>query len=499
MTGQRDSLLSTYTRGIPQMGQLMPQQHTRPRTFRIGGRIMHDRKVEIARPVCRFPIVASLAQVLSATRISCVIALCLLLITSQMALPAEPNVPSKEILSRQYSQIVSEVRNCEIQFVNRDVGNNSPNGPQQVIIRCGVLFTHGDDAQIRLSWSNADRSDWKTGCDFQKLGDAPTASTTGADRVVCFRSEDASTAEFMNYSPPGKPTYTILMAVYQSERPLGAFHLPYVAAKRKWNYRDEFACSGRSLVDEFFGFGLDLWSEPRRDVLEGQDRWRVDVSLTGGRARLKVGPQYGKLEGEDYLSAWFETKSPYRLRTITSDRRFFYEGVEVPIEFTGAKWWVRRADLSGYDSSPSGFTFPIEGRQTMASANQPSQSFDEVAAAYLDKGVLTKSSEHYLSNDCTWVVKQIKHIESNEGLWIQPVAGTLVHNVDAGTEILAGKTKFETALILGYIPSANWRNPANIKAVFYGSIEVGLIVIGIAVLAVILRRHVKRVRNSSLQ
>ncbi len=300
------------------------------------------------------------------------------------------------------------------------------------------LFMFGDDAQLRVSWSYEDLPDWKSAFDFSRLGNGPTSSIEGADRTICYRSKDSTTKEIMKIKGSGNDPSNMLMSQRKSEHDLGPFFLPYVAVNRKWNYRGEFASAGKSLVDEFFGFSMEQWLGPRRADLNGQQRWRVDISLTGGRAPLPVNPELGMLEGEDILSGWFEIQSPYRLREITKERRYYSEGIEIPIKFSGEKWWERRVDLSDYVLSPNGCTFPMEGRETMGIAVKPIQAFDEVASAYKNQGVFTVDSDHFLALDRSWVVKQIEKLESDEGIQIEPSPGMMIHNADAGTHSVFG-------------------------------------------------------------
>lgn len=358
--------------------------------------------------------------------------------TSQSTEKLDPDAPSKDSLYRQYFDISPKLKNSEFQFVTREVSKGSPDGDGTVLIKRFKLFMFGDDAQLRMSWSNKDLPDWKSGVDFSRLGNGPTSSTEGADRTFCFRSKDSTTTEIMKIKGSSNAPSNILMSERKSEHVLGPFFLPYVAANRKWNYRSEFASAGQSLVDEFFGFGVDQWAGPRRADLDGQQRWRVDISLSGGHAPLTVNPELGKLEGEDILSGWFEIQSPYRLREITKERRYYSEGIEIPIKFSGEKWWERRVDLSEYVLSPSGYAFPMEGRETMGIAVKPIQTFDEVASAYKNQGVFTVGSDHFLASDRSWVVKQIEKLESDEGFQIEPSAGMMIHNADAGTHSVFG-------------------------------------------------------------
>lgn len=357
--------------------------------------------------------------------------------TQRTAEKQDPDAPSKDSLYRAYFDISSKVKNSEFQFVTREVTKGSSDADNAVLIKRIKLFMYGDDAQLRVLWSNEDLPDWKSGFDFSRLGNGPTSSIEGADRTICYRSKDSTTTEIMKIKGSSNDPSNILMSERKSEHDLG-FSLPYVAANRKWNYRGEFASSGKSLVDEFFGLGLELWSGPRRADLDGQQRWRVDISLTGGHAPLPVNPELGTLEGEDILSGWFEIQSPYRLREITRERRFYSDGVEIPIKFSGESWWERRVDLSEYELSPIGYAFPMEGRETMGIAVKPIQTFDEVASAYKNQGVFTVDSDHFLALDRSWVVKQIEKLESDEGIQIDPSPGMMIHNVDTGTRSVFG-------------------------------------------------------------
>lgn len=352
----------------------------------------------------------------------------------------QPDPTPRDLLSIQYREIASQVRNSRIQFVTREVSRGSPNGGEQVLLKCCELFLFGDEAQIRMSWSNQDQPDWRDRCTFDQTGNTPASAIEGTERVFCFRSKDLATAEFMNV-PPGRP-YSVLMAKYGSEHDLGRFFLPYVAENRRWNHRGEFKAAGHSLVDDFFRHEMNHLGKPRLASLDGQERWRADLSISGQRVPLPVRPEYGKLDGEDILSAWFETQPPYRLRTITQERRFFHKNAEVLVKYSGEQRWDRRVDLSGYDRSPSGFTFPMEGRETLSIDVHPFETFDNVAAAIKD-GVLTINSEHFIASDRTWSVKQLKRLESAEGIWMEPGPGTLIHDVDAGTEVIHGKSQGE--------------------------------------------------------
>lgn len=358
--------------------------------------------------------------------------------TQRTAEKQEPDAPSKDSLYRAYFDISSKVKNSEFQFVTREVTKGSSDADNGVLIKRFKLFMFGDDAQLRVSWSNEGLPDWKSGFDFSRLGNGPTSSTEGADRTICYRSKDSTTTEIMKIKGSSNASSNILMSERKSEHDLG-FFLPYVAANRKWNYRGEFASSGKSLVDEFFGFSMEQWLGPRRTDLDGQQRWRVDISLSGGPVPLTVTPELGKFEGEDILSGWFEIQSPYRLREITRERRFYSDGVEIPIKFSDEKWWERRVDLSEYVLSPNGCTFPMEGRETMGIAVKPIQTFDEVASAYKNQGVFTVDSDHFLAVDRSWVVKQIENLKSDEGIQIDPSPGMMIHNVDTGTRSVFGK------------------------------------------------------------
>jgi beta-lactamase regulating signal transducer with metallopeptidase domain len=350
----------------------------------------------------------------------------------------DPDAPSKDSLYREYFDISSKLKNSEFRFVTREVSKGSPDGDGTVFIKRFKLFMFGDDAQLRVSWSNEDLPDWKSGFDFSRLGNGPTSSIEGADITICYRSKDSTTTEIMKIKGSGNDPSNILMSERKSEHNLG-FFLPYVAANRKWNYRGEFASSGKSLVDEFFGFRMEQWLGPRRADIDGQQRWRVDISLAGGHSPLPVNPELGTLEGEDILSGWFEIQSPYRLREITKERRYYSDGVEIPIKFSGEKWWVWRVDLSEYILSRNGIEFPMEGRETMGIAVKPIQTFDEVASAYKNQGVFTVGSDHFLASDRSWVVKQIEKLESDEGIQIEPSPGMMIHNADAGTRSVFGK------------------------------------------------------------
>ena len=351
----------------------------------------------------------------------------------------DPNAPSKDALYREYFEISSSVKNSELQFVTREVSKGSSDGDGTVLIKRYKLFMFGDEAQLRVSWSNEDLADWKSGFDFSRLGEGPTSSTEGADRTICYRSKDSMTTEIMKRKGSSNDPSNILRSERKSEHVIGPFFLPYVAANRKWNYRGEFASAGKSLVDEFFGFGVEQWSWPRRADLEGQQRWRVEISLSGSPVPLTVNPDLGKLEGEDILSGWFEIHPPYRLREITKERLYYSEGVAVPIKFSGEKWWERRVDLSEYALSRNGIEFPMEGRETMGIAVKPIQTFDEVASAYKNQGGFTVDSDHFLAVDRYWGVKQIEKLESDEGIQIEPSAGMMIHNADAGTHSVFGK------------------------------------------------------------
>jgi hypothetical protein len=311
----------------------------------------------------------------------------------------------------------------------------------------------GDEVQLRWQ-SGGDRAEWQAGCEFHGLGGTPISGTKHVDRVFCFRSEGMQTAEFLTARADKNAPYDTLMAVYESERTLGPFFMPYVAAERQWNYRDEFVSAGRPLVDECFQHSMDDWSDPQRMMFEGEERWRVDVSLSGQRVSLPVKPEHGKLEGEDILAAWFALKPPYHLSTITRERRFFHNGTAVPTKFTGAPWWERRVDLSDYNSLPDGFTFPATGRETMSISLNPIRTFDEVAVSYLKDGALILDSNHYSPVDRSWSVRRLEKLETAAGLWIDSKPGVLIHNVDKGTEVIHGKSLEETAAILGYDLSA---------------------------------------------
>lgn len=370
------------------------------------------------------------------------------------AMAGEGEAPSKEVLYLQYNQIASQVRNSAIEFATREVSKTSPNGDETFLIKYFKLFTYFDEAQIRIIWNNGDLADWKSRSEFSRLGQDPSSAIDGVDRTVCFRSKDMNTAEIQKFSSTKKVPYSILMATYESEHPLGAFFLSYVSFDRKWNYRSEFSSAGKSLVDEFFQHEVKVWSDPIRTTLDDQERWRVDISLSGERIPLMVRSEYGRLEGEDILSGWFETNYPCRLRAITRERRFYYNGTAMTSAFTGARFWERRVDLSDYDRSPSGLTFPMQGRETIVMPIHPIETFDEVAAACQSKGMITIDSEHYNSLDRAWYVKQIEPLETDKGLWVEPGPGMLVHNVDAGTEVIFGKSQEESAAILGYDATA---------------------------------------------
>jgi hypothetical protein len=362
--------------------------------------------------------------------------------------------PSKDYLYLQYGQVASQVRNAAMQFATREVARSSPIAAPDVRVTCCELFMFGDEFQLRWQ-SGGDRANWQAGCKFHGIGGTPVSGTKDVDRVFCFRSEGMQTAEFLTVRADKKAPYDTLIAVYESERILGPFFMPYVAAERQWNYRDEFVSAGRPLVDECFQHSMDHWSDPQRTTFEGEERWRVDVSLSGQRVPLPVKPDHGKLEGEDILTAWFALEPPYHLRTITRERRFFHNGAAVPTKFTGSPWWERRVDLSDYNSLPNGFTFPAAGRETMSIALKPINTFDEVAASYLKDGALILGSSHYTPVDRSWSVGRVEKLESAAGLWIDSKPGMLTHNVDKGTELIHGKTIEETAAILGYDLSAN--------------------------------------------
>lgn len=418
--------------------------------------------------------------------------LCILVSMLRAASAAPSDPPPLDLLFLQYGQVASQVRNSRIQFVTREASRGSLDGDEQVLIKCCELFLFGDEAQIRISWSNHDQPDWRAKCTFDQLGDTPAFNIEGAERVVCFRSKDLATAEFVNV-PPGRP-YSVLMALYRSERELAPFFLPYVAENRRWNHGGKFEVAGHSLVDEFFRHGVKQLGEPRLASLDGQERWRADLSISGQRVPLAVRPRYGKLDGEDILSAWFETQPPYRLRTITKERRFFHNDAEVLVKFTGEPWWEERVDLSGYDRSPSGFTVAMDGRETISIDVHPFETFDNVAAAIKD-GVLTLNSEHFVSLDRTWSVKQLKRIESAEGIWIEPSPGTLIHDVNAGTQVIFGKSPEESAAILGYDADLKSTNPP-IPTAGTGPRKIALVAVNLVALAGLFWWYVKTRRNS---
>jgi hypothetical protein len=84
----------------------------------------------------------------------------------------------------------------------------------------------------------------------------------------------------------------------------------------------------------------------------------------------------------------------------------------------------------------------MEGRETLSIDVHPFETFDNVAAAIKD-GVLTINSEHFIASDRTWSVKQLKRLESAEGIWMEPGLGTLIHDVDAGTEVIRARSPGE--------------------------------------------------------
>ena len=418
--------------------------------------------------------------------------LCSLVLTTPLTLAAEPDLPSKDLLFLQYGQIAAQLRNSTTQFSTREISRHSANKiDEHCLIKCCKLFTFGDEAQFRVLWSNNDRVDWRSGCDFDQLGTSASSSTDGADRTICFQSKRVTTAEIQKVSESEKVPFSVRMAVYESERPLGAFFLPYVASERQWNHGGEFLSAGRSLLDQFFSIAIDRWGDVKRDILDGENRLRVDISLSGQRVKLAVKTEYGNLEAEDILSSWFETEFPHRLKSVTRERQFYYEGVEVPIRFSGEQWWERRLDLSGYERSPESFSFPMEGRETMVTALHLYKTFDEIAAACKSTGELVLNSEHYLAADRAWHVRQIEQLDSDEGLWIEPSPGMLIHNVDAGTELLFGKTPEESAEILGHGTKSPASNTPTIPTAKRGFIRYALVVVNILLVLGLIIRYFK--------